>query len=206
MAEDESKETREPKGNQPTTNPYEGYSSSPQGSQSTGYQSPYSPSYSGGGMSAQPYQPSQSYQPTQAYQPSQFYQGGYQQGPQPYQQQAVSPAYTQPTGMQQQGMPSGGLPSSIAQQVQTSYIENILRLNAGKVATVYMTFEGSKQWTDRIFKGVIEAAGKDHIILRDPETQRRYLLLMIYLDYITFESEINYFYAPAPQFYSYSGS
>lgn len=75
--------------------------------------------------------------------------------------------------------------------MQQSYIENILRLNRGKEATVYMTFEGNNAQT---FNGVVEAAGRDHIILSDPATGKRYLLLMIYLDYVTFDEEINYSY------------
>ncbi|WP_084500544.1 spore coat protein GerQ [Halalkalibacillus halophilus] len=96
-----------------------------------------------------------------------------------------------PTGMQPMmggGMPSGGLPR------ERSYIENILRLNRGKNATVYMTFENNDQWNAEVFTGIIEEAGKDHIVLADPETGTWYLLLMIYLDYITFNEEIEYEY------------
>jgi spore germination protein Q len=75
--------------------------------------------------------------------------------------------------------------------MQQSFIENILRLNRGKEATVYMTFEGNNNQT---FKGIIEAAGRDHIILSDSATGMRYLLLMVYLNYITFDEEINYSY------------
>ncbi|MFD1361598.1 spore coat protein GerQ [Lentibacillus salinarum] len=78
--------------------------------------------------------------------------------------------------------------------MEQSYIENILRLNEGKQATVYMTFENNEEWNAKVFRGVIEAAGRDHIILRDPQTGRRYLLLMIYLDYVTFDEELNYEY------------
>ena len=46
---------------------------------------------------------------------------------------------------------------------ESSYIENILRLNLGKVVSVYMNFENS-QWGSKIFKGKLEAAGKDHIM------------------------------------------
>ncbi|MDY0409531.1 spore coat protein GerQ [Virgibacillus soli] len=74
--------------------------------------------------------------------------------------------------------------------VQQSYIENILRLNRGKEATVYMRFNS----TQKVFKGRIEAAGRDHIILSDPATNKRYLLLMIYLDYVVFDEEIAYSY------------
>lgn len=77
--------------------------------------------------------------------------------------------------------------------IEQSYVENILRLNRGKTATVYMNFENS-QWGSKIFKGTIEAAGKDHIILSDSQTNTRYLLLTIYLSYVTFDEEINYYY------------
>lgn len=76
---------------------------------------------------------------------------------------------------------------------QQSYIENILRLNINKLATVYMNFENS-QWGSKVFKGYIKAAGKDHIILKDSQSETRYLLLMVYLDYIVFDEKIEYDY------------
>ena len=78
-------------------------------------------------------------------------------------------------------------------QDEQSYIENILRLNLGKMISAYMNFENS-QWGSKVFKGRLEAAGKDHIIISDTQTGTRYLLLSIYLDYVTFEEEINYYY------------
>ncbi|OGX68652.1 MAG: spore coat protein GerQ [Paenibacillus sp. RIFOXYA1_FULL_44_5] len=85
--------------------------------------------------------------------------------------------------------PSGLMP------IEQSYIENILRLNLGKMATIYMTFENNSQWNAKIFKGVIEAAGRDHIIISDPKTGMRYLLLMVNLDYITFDEPLKYSYS-----------
>ena len=76
---------------------------------------------------------------------------------------------------------------------QQSYIENILRDNLNKVATVYMNFENS-QWGSKVFKGDIKGAGKDHIILKDLQSETRYLLLMVYLSYITFDERIEYDY------------
>lgn len=99
-----------------------------------------------------------------------YYGGGYTGGYYPYQQQ-------QNTDMSD----------------EQSYIENILRLNLGKTVSVYMNFENS-QWGSKIFKGKLEAAGKDHIIISDPSNNMRYLLLTIYLDYVTFDEEINYYY------------
>ncbi|QMV44912.1 spore coat protein GerQ [Cohnella cholangitidis] len=76
--------------------------------------------------------------------------------------------------------------------VEESYVENILRMNLGKVATLYMTYENNSEWNAKIFKGVLEAAGRDHIIISDPVTGKRYLLLTLNLDYITFDEPINY--------------
>lgn len=75
---------------------------------------------------------------------------------------------------------------------EQSYIENILRLNRGNKATVYMTFPDSNEWRDRKFSGIIEQAGRDHIIMSNPATGKWELLLMIYVDYIEFDERIKY--------------
>mgnify|MGYP004455343029 FL=1 len=75
---------------------------------------------------------------------------------------------------------------------EQSYIENILRLNRGKKARLHVTVPGSIEWQDRVFDGVIEQAGKDHVILSNPQTGEWYLILIIYLDFVTFEEPINY--------------
>ncbi|MFC4103055.1 spore coat protein GerQ [Paenibacillus xanthanilyticus] len=77
---------------------------------------------------------------------------------------------------------------------EESYVENILRLNRGKMATFYMTYENNREWNAKIFKGIIEAAGRDHIVISDPATGKRFLLLMLNLDYVEFEGPINYEY------------
>lgn len=76
--------------------------------------------------------------------------------------------------------------------LEQSYIENILRLNRGKQVTVHMTFPDSEQFKDREFTGIIEQSGRDHIILSDPTSGKWFLLLMIYVDFITFDEKINY--------------
>lgn len=143
------------------------------------YPQAYTPQTPAAGKQAQ-----QGYVPAQqGYVPTQS--GGY-----PYQQPtpAIPPTGVFPsaggTGVQVPGM----LP------IEASYIENILRLNKGKLATVYMSFDASQEWNSKIFKGIIEAAGRDHIILSDPQTGMRYLLLMVYLDYVTFDEELEYDY------------
>ncbi|MBR7879511.1 MULTISPECIES: spore coat protein GerQ [Bacillus amyloliquefaciens group] len=154
-----------------------------------------------------------------------------QLGPNPYPQpqgqgSQMLPMQQQMTMPMQQGQQSfgGGFPGQPQQQgggsfqipsgpsssqnvpgmlpIEESYIENILRLNRGKTATIYMTFENSKEWNSKIFRGVIQAAGRDHIIISDPKTGTRYLLLTIYLDYITFDEEIAYTYPYSMSSYS----
>ncbi|GIP15722.1 hypothetical protein J40TS1_13640 [Paenibacillus montaniterrae] len=90
--------------------------------------------------------------------------------------------------------PAGGNVVTAQPQFEESYIENILRLNRGKVGTFYMTYENNSQWNAKIFRGRIEAAGRDHIVISDPATNQRFLLLMLNLDYVTFDEPISYEY------------
>ncbi|WP_232725534.1 spore coat protein GerQ [Bacillus sp. FJAT-44742] len=132
---------------------------------------------------------------------------GMQPGMMPGQQQMM-PGMQQPGMMPGQQMMPGMQPGMMPGQQQLpafpqipgmlpleqSYIENILRLNRGKPVTVYMTFEQNPDWGSMVFEGIVEEAGRDHIVLSNPETGQWYLLLMVYLDYIVFEEEIEYDY------------
>lgn len=104
--------------------------------------------------------------------------------------------------------PAGAVPGytgafnapSAAPQVQgmlpleESYIDNIFQLNKGKLTTVYTNFDGNDEGLSRSFKGIIEAAGRDHLVLSDPQTGMRYLIPMMYFAYATFEEELEYEY------------
>ncbi|MDF9841168.1 MULTISPECIES: spore coat protein GerQ [unclassified Paenibacillus] len=90
--------------------------------------------------------------------------------------------------------PSGTVVPTTAPVFEQSYIENIFRLNLGKVGTFYYTYENNKEWNAKIYKGVLEAAGRDHIIISDPATGQRTVLLMIYFDYATFDEPLAYQY------------
>ena len=92
------------------------------------------------------------------------------------------------TPTNQQGMQSV---SSLNDEEQ-SYIENILRLNKGKLGKFYMSYPDSEQYRDKVFTGIIEQSGRDHIIISEPSTGRWYLLLIIYLDYVEFDEQINF--------------
>uniref|UniRef100_UPI00403F268C spore coat protein GerQ n=1 Tax=Paenibacillus sp. FSL R5-0519 TaxID=2921648 RepID=UPI00403F268C len=109
----------------------------------------------------------------------------------------VSPSSTSVPPLVSSGSPmtpSGAVVTTTAPQFEQSYIENILRLNLGKYGTFYMTYEGNKEWNARIFQGIIEAAGRDHIIISDPKTGRRIMLLMVNFDYATFDEPLLYQY------------
>lgn len=76
--------------------------------------------------------------------------------------------------------------------MQQSFIENILRHNKGKKIKAYVSFPDSSEWKDKVFEGIVEQAGRDHLIIRDPKNGHWYLILMIYLDYVEFDERIEY--------------
>lgn len=75
---------------------------------------------------------------------------------------------------------------------EQSYIENILRQNKGKRAKVFASFPDSNENRDRIYDGIIEQAGKDHLIISSPSLGDFYLIPLIYVNWVEFEEPINY--------------
>lgn len=75
--------------------------------------------------------------------------------------------------------------------MEQSYIENILRLNRGSHAKAYISFPDSVNWKDKIFDGIIEQAGRDHLVM-SLDDGRWVLVPMIYLDYVEFDEKIIY--------------
>lgn len=76
--------------------------------------------------------------------------------------------------------------------MEQSFIENILRLNKGKKVKAYVSYPDSSAWQNKIYEGVIEEAGKDHLIIRDPLNNNWYLIRIIYLNYVEFMEPIVY--------------
>ncbi|MBM7645419.1 spore germination protein Q [Scopulibacillus daqui] len=136
--------------------------------------------------------PSAGMMPSSQYQGGQMTQGG---PPSPGYQGAQPPgvSYAGPGG--QGALPyAGATPSAVIPTTEQSFIENILRLNLEKVASVYCTFENNKEWNAKVFRGEVEAAGRDHVIINDTNTGTRYLIPMVYVDYVTFQGPMNYSY------------
>lgn len=95
--------------------------------------------------------------------------------------------------------PQPGQPQQLPQTMpvvrEESYIENILRLNRGKLGTFYFSFEHAvtEGKNTKMVRGYVEAAGRDHVILREAGTNHRFLFPMIYFDYAQFDEQMNYF-------------
>ncbi|WP_075983239.1 spore coat protein GerQ [Bacillus massilinigeriensis] len=102
---------------------------------------------------------------------------------------------TPPPGLGAGGGTAGAQPQIPGMlPLEQSYIENILRLNKGKLTTVHASFDGDGPADRRTFTGIIEAAGRDHLILSDPQTGRRTLIPMVFFNYATFDEELEYEY------------
>lgn len=74
---------------------------------------------------------------------------------------------------------------------ESEYASNLLKKNVGKKVKIYVSFGDSLEWRDTIFEGIIEETGKDYILIYNQNTNRRYLLWNVYLDYIVFEEQVN---------------
>ncbi|MGV2806173.1 spore coat protein GerQ, partial [Clostridium perfringens] len=55
-------------------------------------------------------------------------------------------------------------------------------------------YENNSQWNAKVITGVVEAAGRDHIIISERSTGRRIILLMVNLDYVVFDAPLQYQY------------
>ncbi len=76
--------------------------------------------------------------------------------------------------------------------LEQSYIENILRLNKGRKVKAYVSYPDSSAWQNKVYEGIIEEAGKDHLIIRDNINDVWYLIRIIYLNYVEFMEPIIY--------------
>ncbi|VEF47500.1 spore coat protein GerQ [Bacillus freudenreichii] len=89
-------------------------------------------------------------------------------------------------------VPLGTTQQLLAGATEESFIENIIRINKGKVGTFYFTYQGNKRWNAMVYHGRVETAGRDHLIISDPSSGKRYLLMMANLDWVEFDEKINY--------------
>lgn len=91
--------------------------------------------------------------------------------------------------------------TSIPLTMEQSYIENILRLNKGRKVKAYVSYPDSSAWQNKIYEGIIEEAGKDHLIIYDNTNNLWYLIRIIYLNYVEFMEPIIYSHAYSDKTY-----
>lgn len=108
----------------------------------------------------------------------------------------MMPYYWTPTTQQQMTPPQVTIPGNGRPPGrEESYIENILRLNRGKPGTFHFSFENAIEpgKNIKVVRGVVEAAGRDHVILRELKSNHRFLFPMIYFDFAEYDEEMSYF-------------
>ncbi len=103
-----------------------------------------------------------------------------------------NPTFPTTQNMNQVVSPPGNISSQTTFPLEQSLIENILRLNKGKRVRVFASYPDSNEWRDKIYTGIIEQSGRDHLILSDPSSGNWWLIRMLYVNYIEFDESINY--------------
>ncbi len=102
-----------------------------------------------------------------------------------------NPTFPSTSGINNAISPPGNI-SSQSIPLEQSLIENILRLNKGKRVRVFASYPDSNEWRDKIYTGIIEESGRDHLILSDSNTGNWWLIRMLYVNYVEFDEKINY--------------
>ena len=103
-----------------------------------------------------------------------------------------SPTFPQAVNNQNPSSPPANYSVEQSFPLEQSLIENILRLNRGKRVRAFVSYPDSNEWRDKIYTGIIEQSGRDHLIISDPTNGNWYLIRMIYLNYVEFDEPINY--------------
>ncbi|WP_249664131.1 spore coat protein GerQ, partial [Lysinibacillus sp. D4B1_S16] len=69
------------------------------------------------------------------------------------------------------------------------------RLNRGKLATFHFSIEHAVEQdkNTKTVRGVVESAGRDHVINRELKSNHRFLFPMIYFDFAEYTEEMAYF-------------
>ncbi|MFC7441204.1 spore coat protein GerQ [Laceyella putida] len=83
-----------------------------------------------------------------------------------------------------------GMEASISQRrPERRFSEDLMQANVGRRITVYLTYDGSQQWRDLTFSGVLRQVGRDYFMIREQNSGRDMMFLNINLDYVVFEDE-----------------
>lgn len=102
-----------------------------------------------------------------------------------YQKDITNSSYGQVNGNSYEQIQDKILASNIPEQL---YVDTVLKENEGKFAKIYVTVPGSNSWQDKLFEGVIEKTGNDHIIMSNTNTNERYLIPLMYIVFVIFNN------------------
>lgn len=76
------------------------------------------------------------------------------------------------------------------EQNNIQYIKDIIENNKGKKIQIYLSFPNIKE--QKQLNGILEQSGRDYITVSEPQTGQWHILPIEYINYITFEENINY--------------
>lgn len=79
--------------------------------------------------------------------------------------------------------------STSQQRQERNFSEDLLTRNIGKRVTVYMTFDASEQWRNKVFTGTLREVGRDFFVIREQKSGKDMMHLNINLDYVVFEEQ-----------------
>jgi spore germination protein Q len=68
--------------------------------------------------------------------------------------------------------------------------KNIKEETSGKKITLYTSFFNSSEWSNKIFKGILEYSTITHLIISDPKSGKWYAIAKTNINYIEFDEEI----------------
>ena len=85
---------------------------------------------------------------------------------------------------------SSSAPGVGGNEITNEYAEELLNKNIGKTLKVYMSFNDSIEWRDKVFEGILEAWGRDFFLLKDLNSNKRYMLWNIYINYLEFNEDV----------------
>ena len=94
--------------------------------------------------------------------------------------------------VRQENQPEPELPPVNPGAIGQTYLGNILKLNIGKLGKSYFTYSDSEKWRDKNYVGIVEDVGRDYILIKDPSSEKRFLLSFIYLLWIEFDEELDF--------------
>ncbi len=108
--------------------------------------------------------------------------GGYPQNPN------MAQPYPQPENMPPRNM----MRADSAPEVEEFYesFNKMVSSNLGKHVNIHCSFTDSTKWHDKEFIGVLASAGDNYVIVYDQETNRHYLIVAVYIDFIEFFDKI----------------